>query len=43
MLDQFYNTDREVFFKVAEEPVIGGMTETLAKGVQPLADKALCL
>ena len=36
MLDQFYNTDREVFFKVDEEPVIGSMTGTLAKGKRML-------
>ena len=32
MLDQFYNTDREVFFKVDEEPVMGVYTRTEAVG-----------
>jgi len=36
MLDQFYSMDREVFFKVDEEPVIGGMTGTLAQGKRML-------
>ena len=36
MLDQFYNTDREVFFKVDEEPVVGSWTRTPAKGKRML-------
>ena len=36
MLEKFFNTDREVFFKVDEEPVVGSWTGTPAKGKRML-------